>query len=137
VTWYLKSQNSGVGEVSHRRPLLCNRLLKHISVATNIRTTIEEHWSTMELHKSQRHLEPESVPEKHAHRSRGVQNQEWLRWWRPSAIYQIGRPQPELSSTETLQRVPVVASLTKQQVHEDTADWRIIICRLWRVVKVL
>jgi hypothetical protein len=36
-----ESQNIGVREVLHRHPLLCNSMLKHISMATNIYTTAE------------------------------------------------------------------------------------------------
>jgi hypothetical protein len=39
-----KSQNSGVREASQRCQLLCNSLLKHVSMAMNTDTTEEEFW---------------------------------------------------------------------------------------------
>lgn len=52
-----KSQNRGIREEPGKRPLLGSSLLKHISLAVNIHTTVEELlkaafyvWSAPELH---------------------------------------------------------------------------------------
>jgi hypothetical protein len=37
-----ESQSFGVREVLQRHPLLCNSELKHVSMATNIYTTVKE-----------------------------------------------------------------------------------------------
>jgi hypothetical protein len=75
-----KSQNLGVREVSQRHPLVQNGLLKHVSVAINMHTKVEELLGQFS-DKANTKLHKQSQPDpgadnSHSRESCGTWNQE-------------------------------------------------------------
>lgn len=138
-----KSQMFGVKEGLQRHPLLHSSLLKHVSMATNTYTTLEELLSNTESARYE--AQPWSM-ETLRRISQSVQllcsatasNWQWNRVQDMDPLSLGGIILPTLR----LSTYPLLEAVAKQWVCEDTAYCKdlkcaVVICRLWKEVKVL
>jgi hypothetical protein len=143
-----KSQMFGVKEGLQRHPVLHSSLLKHVSMATNTYTTLEELLSSTESARYEaqplstgKHCGEFPIPSVQLLCSATASNWQWnrvqdIRTWTHWALVALSYPLFKFST------YPLLETVAKQWVCEDTADCKdlkcaAVICRLWKEVKVL
>jgi hypothetical protein len=148
--WYdAQKLKTGVTVVLQRHPLLCNRLLKHISLATSKHRTVKEqlgavfpsYWSyvrkvskTMRRQQIVSQLSQSPETEKYGHESHGTRNHKWLHRQRSAAIFLIDwikvshRGQQEPLKLEILWRDSLLQAATKQNTWRHSKLGRLWMC---------